>query len=881
MGDNNFTWVKTYKELTNYLRNKEDSTKELVELLKSVGIGPFNDKSMPMSDFDIELDEIDPFTFYCYINKYGSDRRLIYLQEIASKLGMSIPTDDFGLPTAQAQKVWLFPYKYDRTNNEIARLWQFFNKALDQTLTDADFADVLQIKSSGKTKLTEVLFYIAPERYLPINKPTIPYIQEQLGIKVKYDTYSEYITLLEAIKSKITIPFYELSYEAWKWNDKPTSPASEELIERQLDSNCKYWMYVPGENASEWDNFYSDGIMGLGWDYLGDLNDYKNKGQIVLRLQELEKTTGSKKNDATANWEFKSIIKPGDIIIAKKGSKEYIGYGIVCSDYIYDDTRNSYKKIRKVDWKKRGSWLEDHKPIVLKTLTDITKYTDYVNKLIQLIGIEIETPLIMKSLAKYPLNQILYGPPGTGKTYNTINKALQIIGANIDGKSRTEIKELFNSKVEEGQIVFTTFHQSMSYEDFIEGIKPEMDDVETNELHYKIEDGIFKRMCVDSAFSFVQQNKTKETEEAIGFSERFDQFVEYLSDQMNDGSEFKLETPNGGFVLVDSISQNNNIVIKYSKDGTKYIVSKNRLGKLSILVPELSKVKSITAEFRKAIGGCTPTPYWAVLNAIRKQNQLHTRLAPITETNEYNYKDKKSIVETIKKSEFAFENKKKYVLIIDEINRGNVSQIFGELITLIEEDKRLGNPEALEVLLPYSKEKFGVPPNLHIIGTMNTADRSVEALDAALRRRFSFEEMEPKPKLIRDYGKANDGIVDNIDLVKVLETINSRLEVLLDKDHKIGHSYFMCVSNVKELQSAFQNKIIPLLQEYFFGDYGKIGLVLGSGFLKVSEKNSDKLFADFKGYDSSDFSERVIYKTANVEDEDFDIQTAIMSLLNN
>jgi len=223
---------------------------------------------------------------------------------------------------------------------------------------------------------------------------------------------------------------------------------------------------------------------------------------------------------------------------------------------------------------------------------------------------------------------------------------------------------------------------------------------------------------------------------------------------------------------------------------------------------------------------------------------------------------------------------KNYVLIIDEINRGNVSQIFGELITLIEEDKRSGRDEALEVTLPYSKTSFSIPANLYIIGTMNTADRSVEALDAALRRRFSFEEMEPKPELIKTHGHVKDGMVEDIDLANLLTTINKRIEVLLDKDHQIGHSYFMCVSNLDELKSAFKNKIIPLLQEYFFGDYGKIGLVLGAGFVKVSEKKTDdKLFADFKGYDSSDFSERVIYKTVNVEDKDFNIQAAITSLL--
>jgi len=191
------------------------------------------------------------------------------------------------------------------------------------------------------------------------------------------------------------------------------------------------------------------------------------------------------------------------------------------------------------------------------------------------------------------------------------------------------------------------------------------------------------------------------------------------------------------------------------------------------------------------------------------------------------------------------------------------NSIFGELITLIEEDKRLGKEEAIEVTLPYSKDNFGVPPNLYIIGTMNTADRSVEALDAALRRRFSFEEMPPDLSLIKKEGKLKE---EGICLPSLLETINRRIEKLLDKDHLIGHSYFMNITDLDSLKFAFQSKINPLLQEYFFGDFGKIGLVLGSGFFEEDSKTREdkNLFADFVEYESSDFAERPIYRLKDV-----------------
>ena len=221
----------------------------------------------------------------------------------------------------------------------------------------------------------------------------------------------------------------------------------------------------------------------------------------------------------------------------------------------------------------------------------------------------------------------------------------------------------------------------------------------------------------------------------------------------------------------------------------------------------------------------------------------------------------------MKKEDYKGKTGEPYVLIIDEINRGNVSQIFGELITLIEEDKRLGNPEAIQVQLPYSKDWFGVPPNVHIIGTMNTADRSVEALDTALRRRFSFIEMPPKPGLINTEGKAENGIVNGIELSVLLEIINKRIEKLLDKDHMIGHSYFLSVEGLKGLKSAFQNKIVPLLQEYFFGDYGKIGLVIGSKFFDIKDNQVDEdFFAPFEDYDSSPLIERKVYHLKNIQD---------------
>jgi hypothetical protein len=182
----------------------------------------------------------------------------------------------------------------------------------------------------------------------------------------------------------------------------------------------------------------------------------------------------------------------------------------------------------------------------------------------------------------------------------------------------------------------------------------------------------------------------------------------------------------------------------------------------------------------------------------------------------------------------------KYVLIIDEINRGNISAIFGELITLIEPDKRKGETEELSAILPYSKIPFSVPKNLYIIGTMNTADRSVEALDTALRRRFSFEEMLPKPELLKDKGENESGKVGEINLEELLITINERIEALVDRDHTIGHAFFMEVDSLDSLRNVFANKVIPLLQEYFYGDYAKMEMVIGPDFFNIKDSSKIK-----------------------------------------
>lgn len=540
------------------------------------------------------------------------------------------------------------------------------------------------------------------------------------------------------------------------------------------------------------------------------------------------------------------------------------------------------KKYVRVDWKhsiksvpyKKGTFFKivpkaktkfsleaNEYEAMIASLADqfIELYDDTNNRLIAFLSNASinDTSTANNKIMTAPLNQILYGPPGTGKTYNTINKALEIVGVDCKNLTRKEVKERFDSFVNEGRIVFTTFHQSMSYEDFLEGIKPQVPEKEGDAVIYKIENGIFKQLCVNAAFEYARQNKNSDAAQVLDFSLAFDQLISKVSDQLSKEEEVEFETKNGGKIIVDSISSQGNFLLKHPNRTNLYTISKDRLSRLDAAFPDLDNVSNIDSEFRSIIGGGNSTGNWAVLNEIRKSapNQISDR-----EERSFSFDEKLQAVKSLKNENYSFNGALSYALIIDEINRGNVSQIFGELITLIEEDKRLGNTESLNIQLQYSKEGFGVPPNLYLIGTMNTADRSVEALDTALRRRFVFEEMPPKYDL--DELKYE---IAGIKAADLLETINKRIEKLLDKDHLIGHSYFICgdgVEKLEKIKESFYKNIIPLLQEYFYGDFAKIGLVLGAGFvtLKADDQKRENIFAEFQHESSSDFESRDVFE---------------------
>ncbi|WP_141048533.1 DUF4357 domain-containing protein [Aliarcobacter cryaerophilus] len=419
-----------------------------------------------------------------------------------------------------------------------------------------------------------------------------------------------------------------------------------------------------------------------------------------------------------------------------------------------------------------------------------------------------------KSTQKQALNQILYGSPGTGKTYNTINRAIEIIDSDFYQQhkdNREALKERFEEYKKSGQIEFITFHQSFSYEEFVEGIKaiPAGKDGNENgeDMIYDVVDGIFKKLSNKAKIDFFENNSIKKNITKRKFilnAKALNIQAEMIEDDENNFRVLKGSKVRKG--EAESFKNYNYSALKNKVLETAKYIEQDEF----YILEEDFTFQSMSAASSVILG---------------RQSNGYNDWKEVLDDN-LSKKDNKNI--------------KNYILIIDEINRGNISKIFGELITLIEPSKRIGADEEIRLKLPYSQELFGVPSNLYIIGTMNTADRSIALMDTALRRRFHFEEMMPNSSLLENL------VVDGIKIDNLLETINKRVEYLYDRDHTIGHAYFMSLENLEtkedkkaELENIFRNKIIPLLQEYFYDDWEKVRLVLGDGFVEKIEVKSD------------------------------------------
>lgn len=455
-----------------------------------------------------------------------------------------------------------------------------------------------------------------------------------------------------------------------------------------LESKRQYWVYSPGEGAYNREQDLANNTMAVGWSAVGNLTSFKNKKEIQHRLEAEYGSEKGQSTNAKSLYDFSRSIRIGDIVIAKQGVWNIVGIGVVKSDYRYDAELDEFPNVRNVDWYQTGEWLVK-KQLPRKTLTMKDKsFYDQIIKQIKehKIMANLDRPLMKLLTRKKQI--VLQGAPGTGKTYSTAEIAVSICNPEFDGQNnRDAVMKEYRRLMADGRIGFTTFHQSMDYEEFVEGLKPV---AENGGLVFRPQPGIFREMADKALLAAIKRDKQ----------------------QIND----------------------------------------------TVNIDEL-----------------------------------------LTSREKVDYKD----------------DAPAYVLIIDEINRGNVSKILGELITLLEADKRLGEQNELTAVLPYSHRHFGVPSNLYIVATMNTADRSTGSVDYAIRRRFGFVTVEADRKVVEEFGydspKTKESALKLFDSVAALmDSVNTSFN---RRDMMPGHSYFLAPT-VDELKMKLTYELQPLLREY-------------------------------------------------------------------
>ncbi len=692
-----FEWIDFYMELASSLLKYKNNRSELVNILKTI----YSDTGMkfPFREREEIYEDICPFTVFGSFNKgITNSNRTALLQQFAKQFSIKsdIPTCFEGIPVVMNLSAWFFAYKGNRGEHDIDNLWELFEKAISYSEDPCaenknDFIaafDTVSKQKMVKWNITMGLYWIRPYSFINLDSTNRAFITDKDNMPYYFTTIfadinrglpdgANYLFMCEQARNALNQneckyhSFPELSYHAWKISQMDKI---NEQTANTIDSNVNeinYWVYSPGDNACMWDEFYNLGIMGIGWDEVPNLKDFTSKGQIKEYMKKVYDSSYSYKNNAHCLWQFVNKIKIGDVIFVKKGMHKIIGKGVVTSDYIYDSSRETYKHIRKVDWQNKGEW-EHPGQAAIKTLTNVSAYPDYVQKLFDLFAEDTMEEVVEQKEIKYPpytrdeflnevyinedtyntltellnakYNIILQGAPGVGKTFAAKRLAYSIMG-----------------QKDTSRVVMVQFHQSYSYEDFIQGYRPSREG-------FELENGTFYKFC-------------KEAEE---------------------------------------------------------------------------------------------------------------------------------------------DNERPYFFIIDEINRGNLSKIFGELMMLIEKDKR-----GEKIKLLYSNEWFTVPQNVRIIGMMNTADRSLALMDYALRRRFAFFDFVPafSTEGFKNYlaEKSSSKLEKLVDVVERLNNTISADESLGD-GCRIGHSYF-CTDNeitYEWLKSVVEYEIIPLIKEYWFDEPTKV-----------------------------------------------------------
>ena len=646
-----------------------------------------------------------------------------------------------------------------------------------------------------------------PDKYY-IYKPSVAKnIFEKLGIKIKltslkanaviktyelYDAISDYLrkdeVLKEMFNNVITSNCYpdslmktatvDLGYylKKQKMTSVTTKPSSEK----------KYWMYAPGENASKWSRCQELGIICIGWDELGNLSNFESLETCKDELKDIYNNPDSSfMNDGLAVWEFSHVMKVGDVVYAKHGLNDIIGRGVVTSDYIYDATQENFYHIRQVEWTHIGKWKLDGN-IVQKTLTDISKYPDYVEKIEAMIT-QNKTESMKES--KYSVyvnlllnnrNLIFNGAPGTGKTYLAKQVAAQIIYEGNVPEGFVEDTAFIE------QCGFVQFHPSYDYTDFVEGLRPKNDN---GNIGFERKDGTFKEFCAIAIQNFLDSKKTIQTlQNELSVRDLLEGFIE---ESMENETMFETSGTKNAFYIIDNKEKSIIVRIPANEKTREVSLPKSDLTTLLENKVSIKGGGDIQTYFGRKYRTQPDSYVYVLYNALVKKAVPLTKIKSVAPVPE-----------------------KKYVFIIDEINRGEISKIFGELFFSIDPGYR-GKKGKVQTQYqnliteddPF-KDGFYIPENVYIIGTMNDIDRSVECMDFAMRRRFTFKEVtaEESAKNMELSDEATERMEGLNNAISEIEGLNSSFH--------IGAAYF---KDEEDYDALWNLKLKGLLREYLRG----------------------------------------------------------------
>lgn len=861
---NSFAWMDFYSELATALLEFANDRKPLIEKVKAIYTNA--GMKLPTLERDNNIVDIDPFTVFGLFNKgITNDNRIAILNQIKKlfNISASVPTDFDGIPVLNNMSATFYYFSDGRGEKDIDNLWTLFQYAISYADTQEDEAkfvaafDTVVAQKGVSWNITMGLYWIRPMTFINLDarnrkllennqsrfKPDIDIIK-MLKRMVSAENY-----LLLMDKTKVTMSEYksfpELSLDAWKMSTE--------------DSEAFY-----GEDSSYWPT-------------LAEYDPKLSKEDWKKYLLEVEIP-----HHPSPMKMLKGIIELGGEASCKQLANKFGGHPSV---YV-GCTTNFGRRVKKyfnlppcmdgeqerffpfpfygkaIDDEEGHSYIYKIRPQLLAALkeVDLSKFNPNYEE-----GEEEMTDVAM--------NTILYGPPGTGKTYNTVVYAVAIIEnkpvASIKAESYSAVLERYNAYKADGLIEFTTFHQSYGYEEFIEGIKPVMDsDDEHSDIQYSIEDGLFKAFCNKASMP-----ATKKANVDLGLNKT--PTIWKVSLWSTGDNPTRTECLENGHIRIgwDDYGPDITDDTDFSENGGKNVLN-SFIYKMKVGDIVFSCYSSTTID---AIGVVTGDYEWCNgqfddgLNRMRKVNWIVKGInediveinggSTMTLSTVYKLKvslaDAMALIQKHLPATVQMDDKRNQVFIIDEINRGNISKIFGELITLIESSKRIGQAEGMKAKLPYSQQLFGVPDNVYIIGTMNTADRSIATIDTALRRRFRFKEMMPDAEVLSGIS------VDDISISDMLSRMNKRIAVLYDREHTIGHAYFIPLRDnptIEQLAEIFENAIVPLLQEYFYEDYEKIRLVLGDNnkdnkdeqFIVAVENDYNELFGSTDiGFDDS------------------------------